>query len=497
MIDKYIQKNLTVAINNEVLTKRMMLIEAPDLSFSPSVKNNLIYYGGYNSTLVNQEYSPRIVAFEFLLVTEDLSNDKDWLFKILYTNKENKLFLSMFPDRYWRVAVEGEVKFLRLMNNKRHVKVTIPFLFYDGYSHSIAPRLTSASFNECNELTATINNRGSISCPINYRIKLKSDCSYVGIVSDKGVIQIGQSNADNVSDDPELRKLVIADDAINDTFNKNWTKGGGYPSSPFPTTASWGRISKDGRWFMYPTGYGSGSSYHGASMWRKFSPDASGAVGSKDFEVEGRLFFLNSNGKEQGLQEVIISDSNGTTKIGFSVNKSSDGNQAKIQLYNGETSAHIDIDTGANSYVDWKTGAFRIKKVGRDVTFSFNARANINYHVTSIDNVVFDTVTLYGAQIANRPPMARLWFEYLRVWRLKSTIESSTTKTPKNLFISGDELFLDGNSGKVYQNSVLIPDVNGSIWFDADVGQTLVKFYYSNYASTPPDVVCEVTERWI
>ena len=59
------------------------------------------------------------------------------------------------------------------------------------------------------------------------------------------------------------------------------------------------------------------------------------------------------------MQEVIISDANGNTRIGFSINKSSDGNQAKIQLYNGETSAHIDIDTGANSYVDWKTGAFR------------------------------------------------------------------------------------------------------------------------------------------
>lgn len=352
---------------------------------------------------------------------------------------------------------------------------------------------TSASFDENGQLKATVNNQGTVQCPINYRIKFESTCSYVGIVSEKGAIQVGAKNANYVNNDNDIRKLVIADDAINDTFNKNWTKGGGYPSSPFPTTNGWGRISKDGRWFMYPTNYGSGSSYHGASMWRKFSPDASGSVGSKDFEVEGRLFFLNSNGKEQGLQEVIISDSDGNTKIGFSINKPSDGNQAKIQLYNGETSAHIDIDTGANKYVDWSTGAFRIKKVGRDVTFSFNARANINYHVTSIDNVIFDTVTLYGAQIANRPTMARLWFEYIRVWRLKST--TTTESTPTNIFSKGDTLVIDGETGKAYHNEVLISDINGSVWFDADVGQTDIYFYYSNYAAAPK-ITCEVMPRW-
>ena len=181
------------------------------------------------------------------------------------------------------------------------VNGTIEWIIPDGYAESRVARQTSASFNENGELKATVNNQGTIDCPIDYRIKFNADGGYVGIVSEKGTIQVGSKNANYTNADPELRKLVIADDAINDTFNANWTKGGGYPSSPFPTTNSWGRISKDGRWFMYPTGYGSGSSYHGASMWRKFSPDASGTVGGKDFEVEGRLFFLNSNGKEQGL----------------------------------------------------------------------------------------------------------------------------------------------------------------------------------------------------
>ena len=114
--------------------------------------------------------------------------------------------------------------------------------------------------------------------------------------------------------------------------------------------------------------------------------------------------------------------------------------------------------------------------------------------MTTIDNVVFDTVTLYGAQIANRPTMARLWFEYLRVWRLK-TAEDNTT--PTNIFNSGDELFIDGNSGKVYHNGVLTSDVNGSVFFDADVGQTDIYFYYSNYSKQPPKITCEVRERWL
>lgn len=494
MIDKYIQKNLTVAINDEVLTKRMMLVEEPDLSFSPSVKNNLIYYGGYNSSLINKEYSPKVVSFEFLLITNDLSQDKDWLFKTLYTNDENHLFFSMFPDRFWRVSVEGEVKFIRSMTNKTRVRVSIPFLFYDGYALSTAVRQTSASVSTTGEIEATIHNQGSIECPIDYHVKIPSDCSYFGIVSEKGVIQVGQSNMNNVSSDPELRKLVVADDAINDTFNKNWTKGGGYPSSPFPTTNSWGRVSNQGRWFMTPTGFGSGSIYHGATMWRKFSPDASGTVGSKDFEVEGRLFFLNSNGKEHGLQEVIISDSNGGTRIGFSLNKSSDGNKARIQFYNGETVGYQDFDTGANDYVSWKTGGFRIKKVGRDITFSFHARSNINYHVTTIDNVVFDTITIAAMQSSTYPAMARMWFEYIRVWRLKSAEDK---KTPRNMFSRGDELYFNGESGKVYQNGVLIPDLNGSEWFNANVGTTTVKFYTSQYAVGIPEIRCEVRQRWL
>lgn len=473
------------------LTSILNVVVGFDRKINPATTINLQKIGLLpGKKLISLTSDERTIKMPFRM-RGNIAEKRQKLAQILNVKETKELIFSDKPDRRFMAIAKGDIS---LTESNDIVNGTIEWIIPDGYAESRVVKPTSASFNEHGELKATVNNQGTIDCPIDYRIKFNADGGYVGIVSEKGIIQVGSKNANYTNADPELRKLVIADDAINDTFNKNWTKGGGYPSSPFPTTNSWGRISKDGRWFMYPTGYGSGSSYHGASMWRKFSPDASGTVGSKDFEVEGRLFFLNSNGKEQGLQEVIISDANGNTRIGFSVNKSSDGNKAKIQLYNGETSAHIDIDTGANSYVDWKTGAFRIKKVGRDVTFSFNARANINYHVTSIDNVVFDTVTLYGAQIANRPPMARLWFEYLRVWRLKT---AEDTTTPTNIFNSGDELFIDGNSGKVYHNGVLTSDVNGSVFFDADVGQTDIYFYYSNYSEQPPKITCEVRERWL
>lgn len=482
---------LKVYFNNQELTKYITVLKGFTAFDGAEYKPSITEYPTLNGEIFNYtKRGAKKITMPFYVKYRNVE-DYDKLQSILNVKKPEPLIFSHIPDREFYAIPSGNLEFEEIrFNGKGKITWIIP----DGYAISRVARPTSASISSNGELKATVSNRGTLECPINYRIKFNDDGGYLGIVSEKGIIQVGSKSANYTNADPELRKLVIADDAINDTFNANWTKGGGYPSSPFPTTSSWGRISKDGRWFMYPKGYGSGSSYHGASMWRKFSPDSSGTVGSKDFEVEGRLFFLNSNGKEQGLQEVIISDANGNNKIGFSVNKPSDGNQAKIQLYNGETSAHIDIDTGANKYVDWKTGTFKIKKVGRDVTFSFNARANINYHVTTIDNVVFDTVTLYGAQIANRPTMARLWFEYLRVWRLKNTEDK---KAPVNVFSSGDELFIDGESGKIYHNGVLISDVNGSEWFDADIGQTDIVFYYSNYSSKPPTVTCEVKERWI
>lgn len=486
-------ENFTVFIDDFDLSKIMTITDIRrDIGNERTISTaNLV---GLGSVVQNVYQEPKIIKIKFNIQSKNIQTVKRDLARRL--NKDVvKLVITDEPNLYYLATVKGSVTIENVKNWFQ--KGEIDFLVPSGYAESTTTIPTSASFDEHGQLKATIYNNGTISCPIDYRIKFKSSGGYLGIVSDNGVIQVGAKNANTVNVDNDVRKLVIADSVNEGTLPGNWRVGGGYPSSPFPTSGTWEGVQKDGRKFVYPKTFGTGSTFHGATLWRKFSPDSSGTVGSKDFEVEGRLFFLNASGKEHGLQEVIISDSSGNCKVGFSIVKSSDGNKARIQFYNGETVGYQDIDTGSNNFVSWKTGGFRIKKIGRDINFSFNARANINYHVTTIDNVVFDTVTLVGMQSANYPTMARMWFEYIRVWRLKSSQSSESKAAQTNMFNSGDELFIDGNSGKVYLNGVLTSDINGSTWFDADVGQTDIFFYYSNYSTVAPEVVCEVRPRWL
>ncbi|WP_454072137.1 hypothetical protein [Enterococcus alishanensis] len=465
------KSDVTIKFGDFILTDYMDLIDSPDFSLMPLPKPG--------------ESKEKSFNFKFLIETKDQVTVRDKIALGLFQGKEDKLKISFFPNRYWLAEVDEESSYIRSMEHRLDIEFNLIFNLKNIYAETDYIKIFPAVLDSNKILQSTIVNEGTVSVPITYRIKHTSKNGYLGVVSRHGTGQIG-----SVSEAKES-EMVIGDTASDGTLLMRWTEGGGRLTENFPTTGTWTTKYFSNRAFMAVNAYGLGNGWHGASKTRKLSADSSGEVGAKNFTLDLRLWFLNYAGNQQGLMECIISTADGKRFLGIAVDKGTDGNQAKIRLYNGETNAHIDIDTGANDFVSENTGRIIIEKFGNKVTFRFNNRT-VSYVVTTLKDTVFTDVTLFAGQMSARPVLNIMGFQHVFFHKHYT---DNPTQVP-NKFQKNDEVIVEGDSAKIYHNSVAIADVVGSDWFLAPPGETKVQFYYSSFA-TAPEIKAEIKEAWL
>lgn len=153
-------------------------------------------------------------------------------------------------------------------------------------------------------------------------------------------------------------------------------------------------------YYLTPSSFGSGSSWHGASITRVLPADATGNVGAKNFKLSYSQKMSIGSGKNDGkqlgaFQVLLVSGSGSSRKIvcGVNVYKSSSGKKGKLRFYmNGAVAHTMDIDLSHNNKYFTASKTSTITKSGETVIFNIGGIKK-TFRNANIANVTVNEVT--------------------------------------------------------------------------------------------------------
>lgn len=149
--------------------------------------------------------------------SEELNELRDQIARVLNTRETHELVLPDEPNRYYNAIPTGDVELEGISN--WYDETTIKFFVPDGVAHISATRSFNFTKNNFGVYEAEIVNDGTEDAYVNYKIKLKKESGYVGIVSEYGAMQFGKyDEADGYID----RKNVVITSNQRGDF-ANWT----------------------------------------------------------------------------------------------------------------------------------------------------------------------------------------------------------------------------------------------------------------------------------
>ena len=183
--------------------------------FDPQFSESEILSGSdFNYTRFNVKKIP--VPFYNVAGTTQEYNK---LMAILNVDEPKELRFSSLPNITFQAIPSGNIDYERL--TRRDGKGTINFIIADGLAHSKAAREFGFAKNSDGIWETEIVNDGSEDAYVNYKIKLKKESGYVGIVSEYGAMQFGKVDE---ADGYTARKNVTVLSNQKGDFS-NWADG--------------------------------------------------------------------------------------------------------------------------------------------------------------------------------------------------------------------------------------------------------------------------------
>ena len=181
--------------------------------FDPQFSENEILSGSeFNYT----RFGTKTIPVPFYTCTGSVE-DYNQLQRILKVKKPKELRFSSLPNLTFQAIPSGDLDYDKITRNAG--KGTINFIIADGLAHSKTAREFEFAKNSDGIWETEIVNDGSEDAYVNYKIKLKKESGYVGIVSEYGAMQFGKyDEADGYVD----RKNVVITSNQKGDF-ANWT----------------------------------------------------------------------------------------------------------------------------------------------------------------------------------------------------------------------------------------------------------------------------------
>ena len=181
--------------------------------FSPQFSDDDILSG---SDFYYTRFGKKVISVPFFNCTASVE-DYNQLLRILNVKEPKELRFSSRPNIVFYAIPSGRLDYERITRSAG--KGSIDFAIVDGLGHSTAPRSFNFAKNNFGVYEAEIVNDGTEDAYVNYKIKLKKESGYVGIVSEYGAMQFGKyDEADGYID----RKNVVITSNQKGDF-ANWT----------------------------------------------------------------------------------------------------------------------------------------------------------------------------------------------------------------------------------------------------------------------------------
>lgn len=429
---------------------------------------------GISNTLVSRasSISRRVSSFEVnaKLITlyfpfQHKSNYQtiESISEFFYTEETKPLINPRDEIRYFMAKIEGEIDYVEDGNI---VYCTVNLIAPEGLSRSVNtksfPFITTSG-----DTLATIQNNGTYQTPIDIDVTFTSDANSIGFVSPDRIVQLGTS----ISEDDE--NSVTSDKIMNDNMGSSsrslWSTNTGRIRHNYDNGDNTSKILGDWKWNsedVTPSSYGSIDAdkpgyWHGPTLTRLLSEAMT------DFEVYHRFEFKPTGTAAQrptcqGLLEINYSDADNNFVIGFEM-KDSESKQDRVsysffvgdyRAFQGYLPASV-LTTSGGFF-----GAIIMKKIGNQFIFRL-ARLNTttwkeswssptkNWYNNTVAMLPVSLINIFVSKWKNDREMS-IKLTHTRITRFNTETDYLIPKT----FYSGDNLFVEGETNRVYINGI-------------------------------------------
>lgn len=470
------KSDVLIKFGSYELTKNMDLIESPDFSILP-----------LSDTELEESENDKKLLLKFQMESDDFVQSRDELALALYGKKENKLTISIFENRYWLMSVEDSTSFVRSMDSRDTIDVEIEFKLSKNRSFSTVIETFSVKLNSENVLEFEINNSGTVPVPVDYRIKLKKESGFIGLVSEYGAMQFGLVNeADGTMVESDKSKQLTNN--TNGNFD-NWTNGTTFYQDQNKKSVTTMSANATYGLGILPASFSNttNSNFFGAIKEIPLSESA------RNWYLWAQAWFETGRIGQTGMWTLAIVDDQNKPIAAYILRKGdTTGNKAQCYFWlNGKIVKTFDFTASYwekdNPYGSESKNArrnpFDIRKEGNRVRFFW--RGSYYYYTDSaIENVKASKVQFFVGQFKGRnTSMQKVTHMYINNLAF-TKLNVETWRDDPNRFPNNSEIFISGSDTLLYLNEMPRPDdeIRGSTWFKVPPGLTTVQLLLSDFA---------------
>lgn len=430
---------------------------------------------------------------EYLTVgSEELNELRDQIARVLNTRETHELVLPDEPNRYYNAIPTGDVELEGISN--WYDETTIKFFVPDGVAHISATRSFNFVKNDFGVYEAEIVNDGSEDAYVNYKIKLKKESGYVGIVSEYGAMQFGKyDESDGYMD---KKNVTVLSNQKGDFAN--WTDGTiNYENTrKIITTQMSADTSFGGRLGLLPSSFKtsgtSGALQYGAVKEYTLSDPIS------QWYIWARAWFETGLMGQTGAWCLTVLDESNHLIAGMAIEKDDTvGNTANVRFLMGDGSGGSrTVKTIPFTPSYWippnpygsegratNSNMFDLVKEKDRVQF-FWYGGYYPYYDSRLANVKAKKIQFFVGQYAGRNTTDRLvTHHYLNDFSFYQ-LHVDYWKDVPNRYPSGSTIAIDGEKGQIKVNNQIRLDdeILGTTYFKVPPGKTKVQLMLSSFA---------------
>lgn len=373
----------------------------------------------------------------------------------------------------------------------------------DPYKYSTVEKTFTAEISN-GVMSLTIVNNGSKAVPIDYVLTNNDDNGYFGIISEKGVIQLGKIEEVDGVDYQQSENLANIDSFVSlpDDHGIHYA----HPNQAMTGTIAFEAAEDQGNYFrLKTTGVEVPSDFCGGMKTLTLKADSNGDFGAKNFYVYTYHWFETVDiAGQTGVQSVSFLTADNKVICGFQIAKIDlTNNTAFVEFRVGEKAVHTIVfqPSMSNYHNPYNKGRGHndITKEGDKVTFYYGGQKP-SFVDPTIKDMVCTKIQLAITQWAGRGLSKPYYLprNFVKQISFNKMFVDKWKDTP-NRYKLGDVVLVSGSDAKVYVNGMPKPneEIKGSTYFLAEPGETKVQIMYSTFCTDVPTVVAKIREAWL
>lgn len=444
-------------------------------------------------------YEPRKIEVTYQLIASTDKKFRDAYNKmnLLLSQEQVQIIFNDEPDKYFIGTKIGNDEVESGSNS-----VIGKFTIYcsDPFKYSVTLKEFTAQINEQGELECEVDNKGSRPAVIDYEIVNHQETGYVGIVSDKGVMQFGKIEEADGKDYKENETLAT----INDLYSCAEEQTGTKPDVMHPKDVVSGTMKRQqyfGKDFLTLDTSKQGAELKAARTFT-IPADSSGHSGAKNFYTYFHLVMWAGLMGQTGEMNINWLTSDNKQIAGVCYYKTDTvGNTGKYELWaNGKVLRTYSFTTShlhSQNPWYWNWGHCDLRKEGSKLTYYYWG-SYPSYIVPEVENMECAKVQICFKAYKNRTGSKYLTNLGLDTFNYQKLGVDKWKDVP-NRYPSGSTLKIDGETSKFYVNDMpkIEDEVVGTQYFKAPVGKTKIRFNVSSWVTNKPTIKVKIREAWL